>query len=84
MDFVIEENRIYLKNEENKIIAEVDFEKINKNTYNVFHTFVDERYRGKGIANKIITLVYEEITIKRNAKFQATCEYAKKWLDKRK
>lgn len=83
MDFIVEENRIYLKNEESKIVAEIDFEKINEDTYNVYHTFVDESLRGQGIANKLVTLAYEEITEKRKSKFQATCEYAKKWIEKR-
>ncbi len=82
MDFKIEENRIYLKNQDDKIIAEIDFEKINEDTYNVYHTFVDESLRGQGIANKLVTLAYEEITENRKSKFEATCEYVKKWMEK--
>lgn len=82
MNFIVEENRICLKNEESKIVAEIDFEKIKEDTYNVYHTFVDDSLRGQGIANQLVTLAYEEITKKRNAKFEATCEYAKKWMKK--
>lgn len=83
MDFKIEENRIYLQNEDRKIVAEIDFEKINEDTYNVYHTFVDESLRGQGIANKLVNLAYEEITKKRKSKFEATCEYAQKWLEEK-
>jgi predicted GNAT family acetyltransferase len=82
MDFKIEENRIYLQNKNNEIIAQISFEKLNNNTYNVYHTYVDESLRGQGIANKLVAIAYEEITKNRKARFEATCEYVQKWLEK--
>ena len=35
MEFTKEPNRIYLKNETGKIIAEIEFEEIEKGTYNI-------------------------------------------------
>ena len=29
MEYIIEQNRIYAKNESNKIVAEIDFEKVD-------------------------------------------------------
>lgn len=82
MEFTKEPNRIYLKNETGKIIAEIEFEEIEKGTYNIYHTFVDESLRGKGIASKLVEEAVKEIET-RNGKIQATCSYAKTWLERR-
>ena len=82
MEYIIEQNRIYVKNENNKIVAEINFEKVDENTYNIYHTFVDESLRGQGIANELVTCAYKEITGVRKSKITATCSYARKWLDK--
>lgn len=84
MEYIIEQNRIYAKNESNKIVAKIDFEKIEEKTYNIYHTFVDEFLRGQGIANELVTRAYKEITEVRKAKVTATCSYASKWLEKNK
>lgn len=84
MKYIIEQNRIYAKNENNKIIAEIDFEKVDENTYNIYHTFVDESLRGQGIANELVSRAYKEITEVRKSKVTATCSYASKWLEKNK
>lgn len=80
MEFKIEENRIYYE-EAGKVLAEIEFEKVRENTYNIFHTFVDESLRGQGVASKLVEKAVEEIT-KRNGKVEATCSYAKAWLEK--
>ena len=81
MNFKIEENRVYMENEEGKIIAEIEFEKIGEDKYNIYHTFVDESLRGQGIASKLVEMAVNEIK-NRNANVEATCSYAKKWLEK--
>ena len=83
MKYIIDQNRIYANNEDNKIIAEIDFEKVDENTYNIYHTFVDESLRGQGIANELVTRAYKEITEVRNSKVTATCSYARKWLERK-
>lgn len=82
MEFKIEENRIYYE-KDGKILAEIEFEKIGENTYNIYHTFVDESLRGQGVASKLVEKAVEEITNK-NGKVEATCSYAKAWLEKNK
>ena len=84
MEYIIEENRIYAKNDDGKIVAEIDFEKVDENTYNIYHTFVDESLRGQGIANELVTRAYKEITEVRKSKVTATCSYVSKWLEKNK
>ena len=81
MDFKIEENRIYSVNNENKIIAEITFEEIEKGIFNINHTFVDESLRGQKIGEKLVKMAIEEIK-KKNGKIQATCSFAKHYLDK--
>ena len=83
MKYIIDQNRIYANNEDNKIIAEIDFEKVDENTYNVYHTFVDESLRGQGIANELVTRAYKEITEVRKSKVTATCSYAQRWLERK-
>ena len=82
MEFRKEDNRIFLKDENEKIIAEIEFEEIEKGIFNIYHTFVDESLRGKGIASKLVQEAVNEIK-SRNGKVQATCSYAKKWLEKK-
>ena len=44
-NYITEENRIYLPDENGKVLAEIDFEKIDEKTYNISHTFVDDSLR---------------------------------------
>lgn len=81
MDFLKKENKIYLEDENGKIIAEIDFEKLEDNKYNIYHTFVDDSLRGKGIASKLVEEAVKEIK-SRNGIVEATCSYAKSWLEK--
>ncbi len=81
MDFIKEKNRIYVQNEHGKIIAEIEFENIGENVYNIYHTFVDESLRGQGVASKLVEEAVKEIKAQ-GGTVQATCSYAKKWLEK--
>lgn len=80
MDFKIEENRIYLENNKGKVIAEIEFEKMENNKYNIYHTFVDESLRGQGVASKLVQMAVNEIKLK-GGEAKATCSYAKAWLE---
>ncbi len=81
MNFIKEKNRIILKNDNLEIIAEISFFETQKGIYTIDHTFVDESVRGKGIASKLVQNAVDEIR-RRNGKVNATCSYAKKWLEK--
>lgn len=80
MDFIKEDNRIYSVNNQNKVIVEVTFPEIEKGIFNIDYTFVDESLRGQGIAKKLVEMAIEEIK-KKNGKVQATCSYAKHYLE---
>lgn len=83
MELKKEENRIYLDDENGKILAEIEFERLKDNNYNIYHTFVDESLRGQGIASKLVEAAVKEINA-RGGKVQATCSYAKAWLENNK
>ena len=81
MNFIKEQNRIYLQDEAGKLLAEITFEEIEKEIYNIDHTFVDESLRGQGIASKLVEEAVKEIEAK-GGKVEATCSYARSWLEK--
>lgn len=81
LEFIKEENRIYSKNSEGNIIAEIDFPEIETGIFNISHTFVDESLRGQGIAKKLVEMAIEEIE-RKNGKVVATCSYAKNYIEK--
>jgi len=78
-DFIIEQNKIYLPDKNWNILAEIAFEKINNNTYDIYHTFVDESMRWQGIADELLQKAIEYIT-KQWFKVTASCPFAKSHL----
>ena len=83
MDFQKENNRIYLEDKNGKLLAEINFEELEDNQYNIYHTFVDESLRGQGIASKLVEMAVNEIEA-REGQVAATCSYAKGWIEKHK
>lgn len=81
MEYKKGDNKIYVENEKGEIVAEIEFEELENNTFNIYHTFVDESLRGKKIASKLVEIAVDEIKT-RKGNIQATCSYAKKWLEK--
>ena len=81
MNFIKEEGRIYVEDDTNKVIAQVSFSKVDKNTYNINHTFVDPSLRGQGIASKLVEEAVKYIESK-GCNIIASCSYAESWLKK--
>jgi len=75
-NYITEENRIYLPDENWKILAEIDFEKVDEKTYNISHTFVDDSLRGQGIGSELVEKAINYLTSKWY-KVSATCSYAR-------
>ena len=78
-NYITEENKIYLQDENWNILAEIDFEKIDEKTYNISRTFVDDSLRGQGIGSELVEKAITYLTWKWY-KVSATCSYAKNWL----
>lgn len=83
MEFKYEKNRVYLDNENGKMVAEVTFPSRDNQTVVLNHTFVDDSLRGQGIASKLMEEAYAKIK-EDNKKVVLTCSYAVKWFEKNK
>ncbi len=79
MNYNFEDNRIFVNNEAGDKIAEICFEKVNENTYNITHTYVSPEYRGQHIADKLVREAVNYIK-QRNCNVEASCSYAQKWI----
>ena len=82
MDFKENSEKIWLENEEGKVVAYVEFPEIN-GVANVMHTVVDKSLRGQGIAGKLMTALVEKME-KEDRKLELTCSYAIDWFEKNK
>lgn len=78
--FIVEEERIYMNDGDDQMVAEVTFPFID-NAYVINHTFVDDSLRGLGIASKLLDCAYQTIKEK-NKLAKPVCSYAIKWFDK--
>ena len=81
MEFIKENSKIYSLDNNKKVLAEITFYESEQGVYTIDHTFVDESLRGQGVAGKLVEMAVKEIE-KRGGKVEATCSYAKKWLEK--
>lgn len=79
--FITENDRIYMKDNSGKVIAEITFPESSEGVYTINRTFVDESLRGQGIASKLVQAAVDEIE-SRGGEVDATCSYAIKWLEK--
>lgn len=77
--FGINQDRFYIVNQENKLIAEVTFKPTKNNIIILDHTFVDYSLRGMGIAKILVDKVVEYARVN-NLKIKPTCPYAFKVL----
>ena len=82
MDFKENSEKIWLENEEGKVVAYVEFPEIN-GVANVMHTVVDKSLRGQGIAGKLLTALVEKME-KEGRKLELICSYAIDWFEKNK
>ena len=83
MNYIKEENRIYAQDANKKTIAEITFYEIENGVYNIDHTFVDNSLRGQGIGSELVEQAVNTIKQK-NARIQATCPFASKWIEEHK
>lgn len=81
MDYIFEDNKIYAKQENNLLLAEVTFPKRDDKRVNLDHIYVDQSLRGQQIASKLMLIAYEYIKEK-DLKIIAKCPYAITWFKK--
>ena len=73
MEYITEKHRIYVV-DDGEEIGEVTFPE-RDGVYVINHTYVDDRYRGQGIASELVRRAVEEIE-RRGGRVEATCSYA--------
>lgn len=78
-NYITEENRIYLPDEDWKVLAEIVFEKVDEKIYDIKHTFVDDSMRWQGIGSELVEKAMSYL-IWKWYKVSATCSYAKKTI----
>ena len=74
--YIIEDNRIYGV-DNSSIVCEINYKKIDNNTYDIYRTYVDPSYRNMGLALNLVNIAISEIR-KKGYNINASCEYAKK------
>lgn len=80
MNFITDNDRIYLKDESGELLAEVTYPTVTDNVVNIDHTFVDSSLSGKGIAAQLIETLALKLR-KDEKKAVLTCSYAVKWFE---
>lgn len=81
MNYIYEVDRIYAVNDQNQLLAEVNFPARDETRVDITHVFVDESLRGQGIASHLMLLAYDFIKSK-GLKIVAKCPYAISWFKK--
>ena len=80
MKLIRETTRVYARNEEGKLIAEITFPMTAPGVYTIDHTFVAPSLRGQGAADQLVRAALEQIQ-ENGGRVEATCSYAVRWLE---
>ena len=81
MEIIKENNKVYIKNENNEEIAYITFPQIEEGLVLINHTYVSEELRGMKIAEQLMESAYEVIR-SNDQKAIPQCSYAKHWFEK--
>lgn len=81
MQLQTEQNRVFITDANQKVIAQVTFPAVKDGVVNVNHTFVDESLRGQGVAGQMMRAVASQLR-EQQQKAVLTCSYAVKWFEK--
>ncbi len=77
----LSEEAYELYNEQEIMVAQILFPKIEKNLYCITHTFVDPSLRGMGVAAELVEKVIEVARLN-GYQITATCSYARSYFAK--
>ncbi len=83
MDWIVEQGRVFSKDDHGELIAEATFYEKSNGDFYIDHTYVVPRLRSRGIADemkKALATVIRE----RGGKVTASCSYANAWLKRHK
>jgi predicted GNAT family acetyltransferase len=79
IDWIQLPHRIYGRDDDGRVICEINFPETAPGVCTIESTFVNEDYRGKGLAGKLVSEAIAMIE-GRGEKVEATCAYAKVWM----
>lgn len=80
MNFITDNDRIYLKDASGELLAEVTYPTVTDNVVNIDHTFVDSSLSGKGIGSQLIEILALKLR-KDEKRAVLSCSYAIKWFE---
>lgn len=75
-----EKNRIVYEIK-GKEIGEIEFKELDKNTVDIYHTYVDPDYQGKNIASQLVEELFKKLKTE-NKKAVVSCSYVAHWTEK--
>jgi len=75
MEFKHEDGRFFLQDGD-KMAGEITYSAVKDGVISIDHTFVDDDYRGQGLAGKLLNAVLDYADLK-SLKIVPVCEYAK-------
>jgi hypothetical protein len=81
MKFITRKDRIYAKDKDGTLLAEVTFPKRDQTRTDINHVYVDPSLRGQGIASHLMELAYLHLK-KKDRRIVAKCPYAIDWFKK--
>ena len=81
IEWTIEQGRISSRGEHDELIAEATFCERENGVFDINHTFVVPRLRGRGVAGQMMSAIAALIREKKG-KVTASCPYAHAWLKK--
>ena len=81
MDFKSNSSRIWLEDENGKVVALLDYPEVSPGVVNFAHTEVDPSLGGQGIAAKI-TEAAAQILRREGRKAELSCSYSIRWFSK--
>lgn len=79
MEPIYEAERIYFKNDQGKMTAEVTFHQRSDRSMSIDHTFVSPEFQGQGVAGKLLRAAAGRFRA-RELKVVPVCSYAVKWF----
>ncbi len=81
MDFKSNSSRIWLEDENGKVVALLDYPEISPGVVNFAHTEVDPSLGGQGIAAKITEAAAQNLR-REGRKAELSCSYSIRWFSK--
>lgn len=81
MELIYEAERIYMKDDQGKMAAEVTFHQRSDRCMAIDHTFVSPELQGQGVAGKLLRAAADRFRGK-GLKVVPLCSYAVKWFER--